>query len=83
MISQLELRSRAALCKQLAEREPANRVFWMAEAENWLRLVKKDSAASQSGPGALTATIVGRRSMHGRVRMIIRSGASIRHGNIS
>jgi hypothetical protein len=38
MASQLELAARAALCRQLAEREPANRVFWMAEAENWSRL---------------------------------------------
>jgi len=48
MISQLELRSRAALCMQLAKREPANRVFWMAEAENWSRLSNEDSAASPS-----------------------------------
>jgi hypothetical protein len=48
MISQLELRSRAALCKQLAKREPANRVFWMAEAENWSRLSSEDFAASPS-----------------------------------
>jgi len=38
MASQLELRARAALCRQLAEREPANHVFWIAEAENWSRL---------------------------------------------
>ena len=38
MASQLELRARAALCKQLAKREPTNRVLWMAEAENWSRL---------------------------------------------
>jgi len=40
MASQLELNSRAALCRQLAQREPANRVLWLAEAENWLRLSK-------------------------------------------
>jgi hypothetical protein len=38
MANQLELRARAALCKQLAKREPTNRVLWMAEAENWSRL---------------------------------------------
>ena len=38
MASQLELSARAALCRQLAEREPTNRVLWMAEAENWSRL---------------------------------------------
>ncbi len=48
MTTQLELRSRAALCKQLAKREPENRVFWMAEAENWSRLSNESFAASQS-----------------------------------
>jgi len=38
MASQLELSARAALCRQLAKREPKNRVFWMAEAESWSRL---------------------------------------------
>jgi len=38
MISQAEFSSRAALCRQLAKREPANGVFWIAEAENWSRL---------------------------------------------
>src|SRR5258708_16139076 len=38
MVSQLELNSRAGLCKQLAKREPANRALWMAEAGNWSRL---------------------------------------------
>lgn len=38
MASQLELGARAALCRQLAQREPTNRVLWMAEAENWSRL---------------------------------------------
>jgi len=40
MTSQLELSSRAALCRQLAKREPANCALWLAEAENWLRLSK-------------------------------------------
>lgn len=47
MTTQLELRSRAALCKQLATREPENRVFWMAEAENWLRLSNESVGANQ------------------------------------
>ena len=38
MASQWELSARAALCRQLANREPKSRVFWMAEAENWSRL---------------------------------------------
>jgi hypothetical protein len=33
MISQLELDSRAALCRQLAKREPAHEALWLAEAE--------------------------------------------------
>jgi hypothetical protein len=38
MASQLEFGARAALCRKLAKREPKNRIFWMAEAENWSRL---------------------------------------------
>ena len=38
MISQLELHSRAELCRQLARLEPSNKTFWMAEAESWSRL---------------------------------------------
>jgi hypothetical protein len=41
MTGQLELNSRAELCRQLAKREPANRALWMAEAENWSRLSKE------------------------------------------
>jgi len=41
MTNQSELNSRAALCRKLAQREPANRIFWMAEAENWSRLSKE------------------------------------------
>ena len=41
MTDQSELNSRAALCRKLAQREPANRTFWMAEAENWSRLSKE------------------------------------------
>ena len=43
MTGQLEFDLRATLCRQLAEREPANRAFWMAEAENWSRLSKEKS----------------------------------------
>jgi len=51
---QSELNSRAALCRKLAQREPANRTLWMAEAENWSRLSKKkplreDSVEIDSG----------------------------------
>jgi hypothetical protein len=38
MTGQVEFSSRAALCRQLAKREPANGVLWMAEAASWSRL---------------------------------------------
>jgi hypothetical protein len=41
MISHLELSSRAALCRQLARREPNSKIYWLAEAENWLRLSRE------------------------------------------
>jgi len=41
MTDQLEFNLRATLCRQLAKREPENRVLWMAEAESWSRLSKK------------------------------------------
>jgi hypothetical protein len=55
MASQLELNSRAALCRQLAKREPANQALWMAEAENWSRLSKeklRGEAGAKIGEGA-------------------------------
>ena len=45
MTERSELNSRAALCRRLAQREPANRTFWMAEAENWSRLSKEKPRA--------------------------------------
>ena len=41
MINHLELWSRATLCRQLARREPNSKVYWLAEAENWLRLSRE------------------------------------------
>jgi hypothetical protein len=38
MAAQSEFNLRAALCRKLARREPANRAYWMAEADYWLRL---------------------------------------------
>lgn len=38
MTDRVEFASRAALCRQLALLEPANRVIWTAEAEYWSRL---------------------------------------------
>ena len=48
MTDQSELNSRAALCRKLARREPANRAFWMAEAENWSRLSKQQLHSEDS-----------------------------------
>ena len=50
MTEQSELNSRAALCRRLAQREPANRTFWMAEAENWSRL-SKEKPRAEDGVG--------------------------------
>ena len=54
MTGQSEFNSRAELCRKLAQREPTNRIFWMAEAENWSRLSKEtphgeDGAEINSG----------------------------------
>ena len=58
MIDQLEFDLRASLCRQLANREPANRIFWMAEAENWSRLSKERSrgAAEDNIGSGITAS---------------------------
>jgi hypothetical protein len=56
MTDQSEFSSRAALCRKLAQREPANRTFWMAEAENWSRLSKEKyhgESGEEIDPGVL------------------------------
>jgi hypothetical protein len=56
MTDRSELNSRAALCRKLAQREPAHRTFWMAEAENWSRLSKEkphDEDRVKIDPGIL------------------------------
>ena len=40
MTSHLEFSARAALCRQLARREPDSRDLWLAEAERWSRLTQ-------------------------------------------
>jgi hypothetical protein len=40
MTSLLEIRARAALCRQLAKREPNSKSLWLAEAERWSRLAQ-------------------------------------------
>ncbi|MEO8320044.1 MAG: hypothetical protein ABJA75_03650 [Bradyrhizobium sp.] len=49
MTSHLELSSRAALCRQLARREPNSKTYWLAEAENWLRLARKPLHLERNG----------------------------------
>jgi hypothetical protein len=56
MADQLEFSSRAALCRELALREPENRAYWIAEAESWSRLSKEDPSGkdnSEIGSGVL------------------------------
>jgi len=49
MITQTELSLRAALCRQLAQREPNSKVYWLAEAEKWLRLCHKPIHLERTG----------------------------------
>jgi hypothetical protein len=49
MASQLELSSRAALCRQLAQREPKSRLYWLAEAESWSRLSRETLLFERTG----------------------------------
>jgi hypothetical protein len=49
MITQTELSLRAALCRQLAQREPSSKVYWLAEAEKWLRLCHKPIHLGRTG----------------------------------
>jgi hypothetical protein len=67
MISQLELHSRAELCRQFARLEPSNKIFWMAEAETWSRLSnEKFSGEAKTGIGSglleMLASAVGKTS---------------------
>jgi hypothetical protein len=41
----VKMRAQARLCKQLAIREPANRVRSLAEAERWSRLERDEISA--------------------------------------
>jgi hypothetical protein len=63
MTDQSEFNSRAALCRKLAQREPANRPLWMAEAEIWSRMSREglheDNVKIDSG---IVARLRGRSS---------------------
>ena len=61
MTDQLEFDLRATLCRRLAEREPENRILWMAEAENWSRLSKQRSrGAAEEKPIPASRRVGGR-----------------------
>lgn len=52
MTNQLEFGSRAALCRQLAKEDPANRALWMAEVESWARLSNRHCPNLRGSEGA-------------------------------
>ena len=70
MTEQSELNSRAALCRRLAQREPANRTFWMAEAENWSRL-SKEKFHGENGVGIDSGILARLRAQSTRVLFIL------------
>src|SRR4051812_47482106 len=41
MMSQVELNSRVALCRQFAGEDPSHQALWMAEARRWSRLANE------------------------------------------
>ena len=47
MTSALELSARAALCRQLAKREPDSKNLWLAEAERWSHLAPERCAVGR------------------------------------
>ena len=65
MTSYLELSSRAALCRQLAQREPKTRVYWLAEAECWSRLsretIKLERTGGEADPFELFLALIARQ----------------------
>ncbi len=49
-----EFKLRAALCRKLAQREPANRTYWMAEAGHWERLSKEELRNAEAKAGLIS-----------------------------
>ena len=70
MVDQLELSSRASLCRKLAQREPANRLYWIAEAENWSRL-SKESLSGEDSPDAGSGVLARLRMRSVRLMLIV------------
>jgi hypothetical protein len=58
----VEMRSQAALCRQLAVREPSNRAHWLAEAERWSRREQDEIAALFEACNAIPAASEGERA---------------------
>ncbi|WP_247467958.1 hypothetical protein [Bradyrhizobium sp. 62] len=57
MMSQFELSSRAALCRQLASQDPANQTVWVAEARSWSRLAAEMLPEEHLLKGGITARL--------------------------
>jgi hypothetical protein len=70
MTGRFEFNLRATLCRQLAKREPANRILWMAEAANWSRLSKERNrdAVEEKISSDITASL---REQSARVFLIL------------
>ncbi|MCK1369129.1 hypothetical protein IVB47_32830 [Bradyrhizobium sp. 62] len=56
-MSQFELSSRAALCRQLASQDPANQTVWVAEARSWSRLAAEMLPEEHLLKGGITARL--------------------------
>jgi hypothetical protein len=56
MTNSLELNARAALCRQLARREPNSKILWLAEAERWSRLTVEPCAVGATPQGEAAGT---------------------------
>ena len=52
----LEFGARAALCRQLARREPDSVILWLAEAERWSRLTVTPGVAAETSQSKIADT---------------------------
>ena len=53
----MEFRAQARLCRQLAIREPKNRIYWLAEAERWSRLTQDEISATTKNATSLSCVM--------------------------
>jgi hypothetical protein len=56
MTGLLEFGARAALCRQLARREPDSEILWLAEAERWSRLTVTPGVAAKTPQSGIADT---------------------------